>query len=74
MAILLLGLVTLPFGRALEWHSRGQRFDPAYLHQSRALMRKRVVEALLFMLCAAPNPRIKSYQNKVFLSRPGVRL
>ena len=19
--------------RALEWHSRGQRFDPAYLHQ-----------------------------------------
>ena len=19
-------------GRALEWHSRGQRFDPAYLH------------------------------------------
>ena len=22
-------------GRALEWHSRGQRFDPAYLHQKR---------------------------------------
>ena len=22
-------------GRALEWHSRGQRFDPAYLHQDR---------------------------------------
>ena len=21
-----------PAGRALEWHSRGQRFDPAYLH------------------------------------------
>ena len=21
-------------GRALEWHSRGQRFDPAYLHHS----------------------------------------
>ena len=21
-------------GRALEWHSRGQRFDPAYLHQT----------------------------------------
>ena len=21
-------------GRALEWHSRGQRFDPAYLHQN----------------------------------------
>ena len=24
-------------GRALEWHSRGQRFDPAYLHQRNAL-------------------------------------
>ncbi len=22
-----------PAGRALEWHSRGQRFDPAYLRQ-----------------------------------------
>ena len=22
-------------GRALEWHSRGQRFDPAYLHQQK---------------------------------------
>ena len=22
-------------GRALEWHSRGQRFDPAYLHHNR---------------------------------------
>ena len=21
-------------GRALAWHARGQRFDPAYLHQS----------------------------------------
>ncbi len=20
-------------GRAFEWHSKGQRFDPAYLHQ-----------------------------------------
>ena len=24
-------------GRALEWHSRGQRFDPAYLHQGKVL-------------------------------------
>jgi hypothetical protein len=22
-------------GRALAWHARGQRFDPAYLHQER---------------------------------------
>ena len=24
-------------GRALEWHSRGQRFDPAYLHQQQTV-------------------------------------
>ena len=24
-------------GRALEWHSRGQRFDPAYLHHQKNL-------------------------------------
>jgi hypothetical protein len=23
-------------GRALAWHARGQRFDPAYLHQKNA--------------------------------------
>ncbi len=28
------GYVTDGLGRALEWHSRGQRFDPAYLHQA----------------------------------------
>ena len=27
------GLHNACAGRALEWHSRGQRFDPAYLHQ-----------------------------------------
>ena len=27
------GYITDLTGRALEWHSRGQRFDPAYLHQ-----------------------------------------
>ena len=29
------GYVTDGFRRALEWHSRGQRFDPAYLHHKR---------------------------------------
>ena len=29
------GVHTRWFGRALEWHSRGQRFDPAYLHQTK---------------------------------------
>ena len=31
------GYVTDGFRRALEWHSRGQRFDPAYLHQAKSL-------------------------------------
>ena len=31
------GCVTAWLGRALEWHSRGQRFDPAYLHQHKSL-------------------------------------
>ena len=29
------GYVHDAFRRALEWHSRGQRFDPAYLHQTK---------------------------------------
>ena len=28
----ILGCVSVLLRRALEWHSRGQRFDPAYLH------------------------------------------
>ena len=28
------GVLNRSLGRALEWHSRGQRFDPAYLHQN----------------------------------------
>ena len=31
------GVHTRWFGRALEWHSRGQRFDPAYLHQQQTV-------------------------------------
>ena len=31
------GLQDSCIGRALEWHSRGQRFDPAYLHQNEDL-------------------------------------
>ena len=35
------GVHTRWFGRALEWHSRGQRFDPAYLHQKKTLKPQR---------------------------------
>ncbi len=37
--------------RALEWHSRGQRFDPAYLHQNETGIRKGVR-----FVCFGENP------------------
>ena len=37
-------------GRALDWQSRGQRFDPAYLHQ-----KETVVERRLFSFFSAHN-------------------
>ena len=44
------GVLNRSLGRALEWHSRGQRFDPAYLHHrnethesvSRFLQRRKI--------------------------------
>ena len=33
------GCVSIPFGRALAWHARGQRFDPAILHQKSTVLR-----------------------------------
>ena len=41
------GYVTEPFGRALVWHSRGQRFDPAYLHQEKTVIHRMAVFFLL---------------------------
>ena len=37
------------FGRALEWHSRGQRFDPAYLHHEK----RHPIGCLFFILKVA---------------------
>ena len=31
----------IPFGRALAWHARGQRFDPAILHQKGTVLRRK---------------------------------
>ncbi len=43
-------------GRALEWHSRGQRFDPARLHQiKRALIGNLHAEGPFFRLRAVPH-------------------
>ena len=33
------GCVSAWFGRALAWHARGQRFDPAILHQKSTVLR-----------------------------------
>ena len=33
------GCVSRWFGRALAWHARGQRFDPAILHQKSTVFR-----------------------------------
>ncbi len=59
------GCVHACIGRALEWHSRGQRFDPAYLHQKETVIQKdgclffwwsreRTADLLLYDLSAAP--------------------
>mgnify|MGYP007008079228 CR=1 FL=1 len=42
------GVHTRWFGRALEWHSRGQRFDPAYLHQANEEMYCKFCSTSLF--------------------------
>ena len=36
-----MGCVTAWFGRALAWHARGQRFDPAILHQKSTILRRK---------------------------------
>ena len=35
------GVHTRWFGRALAWHARGQRFDPAILHQKSTVLRRK---------------------------------
>ena len=47
------GVLNRSLGRALEWHSRGQRFDPAYLHQNniiRTFIQLETGSDLLFIL------------------------
>ena len=41
-------------GRALEWHSRGQRFDPAYLHHHQEIVNENLTPSgVRFSLYAA---------------------
>ena len=47
------GVHTRWFGRALEWHSRGQRFDPAYLHQKHSISFEIECFSILFSLFCA---------------------
>ena len=44
-----MGCVFRCIGRALEWHSRGQRFDPAYLHQEK-IRNLMIADFFLFIL------------------------
>ena len=38
-------------GRALDWQSRGQRFDPAYLHQKSSGFQSEMIENRNFFVC-----------------------
>ena len=62
------GFVSDGFGRALEWHSRGQRFDPAYLHHLRresSLGRslENTMFSRLFRLSIKSNSRLSSFRH-----------
>jgi len=52
------GYVTVLLGRALEWHSRGQRFDPAYLHQKHSISFEIECFSILFSLFCAGHFRL----------------
>ena len=47
------GCVSRWFGRALAWHARGQRFDPAILHQKSTVLRLKYGAFLFAFLEAA---------------------
>ena len=47
------GVLNRSLGRALEWHSRGQRFDPAYLHHHRECEENLTSLEVGFLLYAA---------------------
>ena len=48
-----MGVLNRSLGRALEWHSRGQRFDPAYLHQKHSISFEIECFSILFSLFCA---------------------
>ena len=55
------GCVSRWFGRALAWHARGQRFDPAILHQKSTVLRRKYgaflfAEAGFWGCIASPAP------------------
>ena len=52
------GVLNRSLGRALEWHSRGQRFDPAYLHQKPSISFGIDGFSIFFSLFCAGNFRL----------------
>ena len=54
-------------GRALAWHARGRRFDPAWLHQATG--------GCLFALTVFASPhRLDGLGHRVFIPATGVRI
>ena len=49
------GCVSRWFGRALAWHARGQRFDPAILHQKSTVLRMKYGAFLLLKPILGPH-------------------
>ena len=49
-------------GRALDWQSRGQRFDPAYLHQEDTVVERR----LFSFFCGPSVTSIINREKRVF--------
>ena len=72
------GCVSRWFGRALAWHARGQRFDPAILHQKSTVLRRKY-GAFLFAEAdgdciaspAAFSAQLHPEKNMLPRSRPG---
>src|SRR5574340_1355732 len=56
-------------GRALAWHARGQRFDPAYLHQTSSTRNGRPHRLSVFM-----SPSSRGLGHRPFTAITGVRI
>ena len=70
-------------GRALAWHARGQRFDPAYLHQDTLRMSAachgcrgadRHLRQVRHTICSTKSPSSRGLGHHPFTVTTGVRI